>query len=378
MIKYHCHNCNSQDVDLFKEINRLFKVTSDARPSIKNLDIGFCNSCQLAQTLVTDKWKKEINNIYKNYDIYSQSNGKEQKIFSNNGVSDYRSDAILNNIGIRQFKNKGRLLDIGCGNGAFLKAFSKVFPNWELQGTELNKSNLAQLNNIKNFTQLHTTELSDISDKFDVISLIHVIEHIPDPKNFLKIVSNLLNPEGIIIIQVPYYINNPYILTIADHCSHFTKYTLSKIVNSSNFKIKNLTTKWVTKEISLIAQRCDENDCILENECKNEKNNFFDKLNGLLKLQKKLSKLKNKLDQFGIFGSSIAASWCYMETNKKAKFFVDEDVNRIGRKHLGLKIRSFGDINSNIPILAPIPEINQTDIINRVSIKYGHLDIIGI
>ena len=67
-----------------------------------------------------------------------------------------------------------------------------------------------------------------------------------------------------------------------------------------------------------------------------------------------------------------------METNKKAKFLVDEDVNRIGRKHLGLKIRSFGDINPNIPILAPIPEINQTDIINRVSIKYGHLDIIGI
>ena len=30
----------SENVDLFKEVNRLFKVTSDARPSIKNLDIG--------------------------------------------------------------------------------------------------------------------------------------------------------------------------------------------------------------------------------------------------------------------------------------------------------------------------------------------------
>ena len=42
--------------------------------------------------------------------------------------------------------------------GAFLKAFSKVLPNWELQGTELNTSNLAKLNNIKNEIIVKTLE----------------------------------------------------------------------------------------------------------------------------------------------------------------------------------------------------------------------------
>jgi hypothetical protein len=48
-------------------------------------------------------------------------------------------------------------------------------------------------------------------------------------------------------------------------------------------------------------------------------------------------------DTFGIFGTAVAGSWLAGACNIKVDFFVDEDPNRIGGKHLGIPILSPGD-----------------------------------
>src|SRR5690606_18132043 len=97
--------------------------------------------------------------------------------------------------------SKGSLLDVGAGTGDFLLCSKKS--GWFIQGIEPNlkarklasKKGVDLLENIK--------EISN--EKFDVITLWHVLEHIPDLENFILKLKAMLKDKGIIIIAVPNY-----------------------------------------------------------------------------------------------------------------------------------------------------------------------------
>ena len=63
----------------------------------------------------------------------------------------------------------------------------------------------------------------------------------------------------------------------------------------------------------------------------------------LLKDAKKLS----KKDNFGIFGTSIAATWLFSEIGKSIKFFVDEDRHRAGGTYMGVPVYHPDEIPAN-------------------------------
>lgn len=98
-------------------------------------------------------------------------------------------------------QKKGNLLDIGCGTGEFLK---KVKNNaWECDGVEPNSSarKLALKKNLSVFSSLE--ELPEV--KYDVITLWHVLEHLPNLKQSIQNIESLLKPNGVLIIAVPNY-----------------------------------------------------------------------------------------------------------------------------------------------------------------------------
>jgi len=83
--------------------------------------------------------------------------------------------------------------------------------------------------------------------------------------------------------------------------------------------------------------------------------------NDLVRANQHLSWLQQLLDQargiegdVGIFGSSISGTWLAHALDGRVKFFVDEDTNRVGNKHLGLPIQSLADTIDIRPILMPI------------------------
>lgn len=94
-------------------------------------------------------------------------------------------------------KNK-KVLDFGCGNGGFLKLARNAA--LDCAGVEVEarlktyfaKNNLSVYSNIKL-----------VDGNFDIITLFHVLEHIPDPINLLKRLSKKLEKDGRIIIEVP-------------------------------------------------------------------------------------------------------------------------------------------------------------------------------
>ncbi|PKA82933.1 methyltransferase family protein [Ulvibacter sp. MAR_2010_11] len=98
-------------------------------------------------------------------------------------------------------KGAGSLLDIGAGTGDFLK-LAKVH-NWEVSGVEPNPGARALAKEKR--IELEWS-IDDCSGKqFDVVTLWHVLEHMPDLETTLKKIEALVKPGGHLIIAVPNY-----------------------------------------------------------------------------------------------------------------------------------------------------------------------------
>jgi len=97
------------------------------------------------------------------------------------------------------FRNCSKVLDIGCGPGVFYKPWNQLNIKWE--GIDINPywSKFGKKNKIP----ISNQSIESIVDKFDVITAHQVIEHVQDPIAFMKSIKELLNPGGIIHLELP-------------------------------------------------------------------------------------------------------------------------------------------------------------------------------
>jgi len=97
---------------------------------------------------------------------------------------------------------KGKLLDIGSGNGYLIKIAKDK--GWIPTGHEINcdSANTLQL---KTGIKILCGEFSNliIEERFDAVSMLHVIEHLKDPEKYVEKISSLLNKGGIFFLTLP-------------------------------------------------------------------------------------------------------------------------------------------------------------------------------
>jgi tRNA G46 methylase TrmB len=72
--------------------------------------------------------------------MYTLSDGHEQVIFGNSPPMPRTTKLVMKLQQVVDLPTRGNLLDIGCGNGAFLKSFGKVYRSWSLAGFERDDS----------------------------------------------------------------------------------------------------------------------------------------------------------------------------------------------------------------------------------------------
>ncbi len=96
----------------------------------------------------------------------------------------------------------GKILDVGCGNGAFLYKMQAAGMN--AYGVELSAEGAKEAQRLGLKVKCGTLEEQDYpSAYFDVITLNHVLEHVADPIKTLKELGRILKPNGTLIIAVP-------------------------------------------------------------------------------------------------------------------------------------------------------------------------------
>lgn len=139
-----------------------------------------------------------------------------------------KADLIL-----QQNAGVGSLLDVGAGTGDFLKTAKEK--GWEVHGMEPNKS--ACILSSEKGIELKNTLDEFHGMKFDVVSLWHVLEHIPNLEETISQLSELVKPNGILIIAVPnfksydakYYKQFWAAFDVPRHLWHFSKNSLEKL-----------------------------------------------------------------------------------------------------------------------------------------------------
>ena len=155
---------------------------------------------------------------------------------------------------------KGSLLDIGAGTGDFLATANKA--GWQITGIEPNeKAKTISISKGVSFIE----NLDDSpSHSFDVITMWHVLEHVPDLNKQIVDLKRLLKPNGTIIIAVPNYksFDAKYYgafwaaYDVPRHLWHFSKIAIEKLFAKENMKlIKILPMIFDSFYVSLLSEK---------------------------------------------------------------------------------------------------------------------------
>ena len=152
------------------------------------------------------------------------------------------------------------LLDIGCGTGEFL-AYAKN-KNWNTVGVEVNQNarNKASNKNLKIYKSLE-----DLPNRqFNIISLWHVLEHLPNLNEKISLIKTKLDDNGTLIIAVPNYKSYDAkhykefwaAYDTPRHLWHFSQDAIKILFEKHNFKVtKTLPMYFDSFYVSLLSEK---------------------------------------------------------------------------------------------------------------------------
>ena len=364
-----CSICSSgtlEEIFAFREIQR---VTSDCKIRPAGGRIGVCRDCGAVQKPADAAFLAEIEDIYRDYTIYHQAAGEEQSVFEqSSGASITRSRKLLD-VFRRHAKLEaaGRMLDVGCGNGATLRAFGHVAPGWSKVGTEFDDKYRGEVESIPNTEPLHVGSIETVSGVFDVITMVHVLEHIVNPIALLRSLRGKLATDGRLLIEVPNHPANPFELLIADHRTHFTAGSLTRALAAAGFGIEVVADDWIAKELTVVARPATGSALALQAEdARSVRARIEDTIGWLRRAAEQLRNLRST-GPVGLFGTSIAGTWLAAETGDAVNFFVDEDPARAGRMYLGRPVHAPAQVPPGSRVFVGLPAAVANAICDRMT-----------
>ena len=140
-------------------------------------------------------------------------------------------------VGIEQ--RKRNVLEIGCGNGYLMSRLAGQVAS--IVGIEPGPQGQAGADRfgLKIIRGFFPAALED--QKFSMIIMNSVLEHIQDPVSMMRLVSQYLEPDGVIAISVPderaYVVNNDVSTLFHEHWSFFDKITLKSVMAIAGMKM---------------------------------------------------------------------------------------------------------------------------------------------
>lgn len=191
-----------------------------------------CRKCDL---VFSEKQPKDIN------DIYSSSSYLKTQINAYDKSRKFRiKNFAVERIKIlKKYKKNGSLLDFGCGTGWFLEEARK---HYDVTGIEYSDSIRHWLKTKFKITSFK--EIDKLKKKFDLITAFDVIEHVPNPLEFLINLKRKLKKNGIILIYTPNvdslgfsFLKEKNNLLCVDHLFYFNQKSFKYMCDKADIKI---------------------------------------------------------------------------------------------------------------------------------------------
>jgi 2-polyprenyl-3-methyl-5-hydroxy-6-metoxy-1,4-benzoquinol methylase len=236
------HTVSGEKFDLLLD-NDLDMLITSPQPSADELNKYYDSEEYISHTDSKKSLLDRVYQIVKNYTV-------KQKV------------KLINNLNP---ENK-TILDIGCGTGDFLKACQ--LDGWKINGIEPNdKARELAIQKTKNIDRINNKIEDLLKDKiscFDVITLWHVLEHIPNLKEYIAFIKKMLKPNGVLIVAVPnyksydakYYGKFWAAYDVPRHLWHFTQKSMNLLFAEFDFRIMNtLPMKFDAYYVSLLSEK---------------------------------------------------------------------------------------------------------------------------
>lgn len=219
-------------------------VCTDRLVSHREFTLEECEDCKFLFT-GNAPGKETIGSYYQSPDYISHTGGGRSFADILYGIA--RSIMLGSKLRtvnrLTQRRSGGNVLDIGAGTGHFVK---KMLSNgWHAEGIEVSAEARKYASDV-NGVSLHEsiTELMPVTEKFDAVTMWHVLEHIHEPGEMLRTIGEKIKAGGILIIAVPnrmsadakYYREEWAAYDVPRHLWHFDSRSLCSLVERHGFE----------------------------------------------------------------------------------------------------------------------------------------------
>jgi SAM-dependent methyltransferase len=222
-----CPVCSGTDTELYLD-DQVRTISSESmgssRTRVCHGRILRCASCRLGFSELRPSGEA-LANLYASLDNKTYENEQRARV---------RTAARHLRI-VERYAGPGRLLDVGCASGMFLRAAASK--GWAVVGVEPSRVFFESARqNLSGCGEVFCTVLQKADlppSSFDVITLWDVLEHITEPVNFLRVCERLLKPGGLLFVNVPdiesiqaRLFGPRWPLLLQEHLNYFTRESL--------------------------------------------------------------------------------------------------------------------------------------------------------
>ncbi|WP_196887122.1 class I SAM-dependent methyltransferase [Aureivirga sp. CE67] len=164
---------------------------------------------------------------------------------------------------LNSFQTEGKkMLDVGAGTGEFLKVCEEG--NWKVFGVEPNEGARDLANNKISESTVKEKIEAYSKEKFDVITMWHVLEHVPNLNEYTEQLKKMLKKDGVLIVAVPnyksydadYYKSFWAAYDVPRHLWHFSKKSISMLFAKVNMEVEKVLPMYFDSfYVSLLSEK---------------------------------------------------------------------------------------------------------------------------
>ncbi|WP_291847831.1 class I SAM-dependent methyltransferase [Lutibacter sp.] len=239
-----------------------YLICLDYTVSHKKFELQYNATFDMLETIPKPPME-ELDSYYESSEYISHTDSKKSiidKVYQI--VKKYTLNKKLKLINSFNTETKN-LLDVGCGTGDFLATCNSN--GWNVVGVEPNQSakNLAR-QKISSSSKIHQNIFEIKLERFDVITLWHVLEHVPDLEEYISQLQKLLKPNGVLVVAVPNYKSFDAIhykqfwaaYDVPRHLWHFSKKSIQLLFSKHKMRVsKILPMKFDAFYVSLLSEK---------------------------------------------------------------------------------------------------------------------------